>query len=183
LHKSKYLETTSFFYRFIHYLVMKSVDRPPSNPKRLTIESSQEVFSIDISRRTRSSSSAHQDDIPQNQEQNEPQPAPIHRVRRKALACRLKRQPPVPAALSDDDFMDAPSLKRQFSSASPSPPDQISSKKLKVPSPQVPTVKRSPKYNIIAKQNSPKKKSPVKSQVICIYFMFIHVLIMVPNQC
>jgi hypothetical protein len=152
LHKSKYLKTTSLFYRFIHYLVMKSVDRPPSNPKRLTIESSHEVFSIDISRRTRSSSSAHQDDIPQNQEQNEPQPAPIHRVRRKALACRLKRQPPAPAALSDDDFMDAPSLKRQFRSASPSPPDQISSKKLKVPSPQVPTVKRSPKYNIIAKK-------------------------------
>jgi hypothetical protein len=25
---------------------MKSVDRPPSNPKRLTIESSQEVFQL-----------------------------------------------------------------------------------------------------------------------------------------
>ena len=70
---------------------MKSVDRPPSNPKRLTIESSQEVFSIDISRRTRSSSSAHQDDIPQNQKQNEPQPAPVHCFRRKALACRVKK--------------------------------------------------------------------------------------------
>ena len=103
---------------------MKSVDRPPSNPKRLTIESSQEVFSIDISRRTRSSSSAHQDDIPQNQEQNEPQPAPIHRFRRKALACRVKRKPLAPSTLSDDDFMDAPSLKRQFRSASPSPSEK-----------------------------------------------------------
>ena len=131
---------------------MKSVDRPPSNPKRLTIESSQEVFSIDISRRTRSSSSAHQDDIPQNQEQNEPQPAPIHRFRRKALACRLKRKPPAPSSLSDDDFMDAPSLKRQFRSASPSSSKQIRAKKLKVPSPQVPCVKRSPKSNIITKK-------------------------------
>ena len=151
MHKSMYLKTT-FFNRFIQYLIMKSVDRPPSNPKRLTIESSQEVFSIDISRRTRSSSSAHQDDIPQNQEQNEPQPAPIHRFRRKALACRLKRKPPAPSTLSDDDFMDAPSLKRQFRSASPSPSEQISAKKLKVPSPQVPSVKRSPKSNIITKK-------------------------------
>jgi hypothetical protein len=29
---------------------MKAVDRPPDNPKRITIESSQEVFSVDISR-------------------------------------------------------------------------------------------------------------------------------------
>jgi hypothetical protein len=29
---------------------MKSIDRPPTNPKRITIESSQEVFSVDIPR-------------------------------------------------------------------------------------------------------------------------------------
>ena len=70
---------------------MRSVDRPPTNPKRLTIESSQEVFFVDISRQTRSSSSAHQDDNPHNQKQNEPQPTPVHRFRRKALACRVKK--------------------------------------------------------------------------------------------
>jgi hypothetical protein len=100
---------------------MRTVDRPPSNPKSLTIESTQEGFSIDISRRTRSSSSAHQDDNPHNQKQNEPQPTPVHRFRRKALACRVKTKPPAPSTLSDDDFMDAPSLKRQFRSTSPSP--------------------------------------------------------------
>ena len=29
---------------------MKSVDRPPANPKRITIESSQEFFSVEIPR-------------------------------------------------------------------------------------------------------------------------------------
>jgi hypothetical protein len=101
---------------------MRSVDRPPTNAKRLTIESSQEVFSVDISTRTRSSSSTHQADNPHNQQQTDPQPAPIHRVRRKTLACHVKRNPPsAPSTLSDDNFMDTPSLKRQFRSASPSP--------------------------------------------------------------
>jgi hypothetical protein len=40
---------------FFIYLVcstqkMKSVDRPPANPKRITIESSQEFFSVEIPR-------------------------------------------------------------------------------------------------------------------------------------
>ena len=134
---------------------MRSVDCPPSNPKRLTIESSQEVFSIDISRRTRSSSSAHQDDNPHNQKQTGPQPALVHRFGIKALACRVKRNPPsAPSTLSDDDFMEAPSLKRQFRSTSPSPTEKNSAKKIKVPSPQVPSVKSSPKSNIITKKLS-----------------------------
>jgi hypothetical protein len=120
MHTSLYLKTT-FSNRFYHCLIMRSVDRPPTNPKRLTIESSQEVFSVDISRRTRSSSSGHQDDNPHNQKQTEPQPAPVHRFRRKALACRVKRNPLAPSTLSDDDFMDVPSLNRQFRPASPSP--------------------------------------------------------------
>jgi hypothetical protein len=70
---------------------MRSVDRPPSNAKRLTIESSQEVFFADISRRTRSSSSAQHADNPHNQQQIDHQPAPVTRVRRKALACRVKK--------------------------------------------------------------------------------------------
>jgi hypothetical protein len=70
---------------------MRSVDRPPSNAKRLTIESSQKVFSVNISRRTRSSSSAQHDDNPHIQQQIDPQPAPVTRVRRKALACRVKK--------------------------------------------------------------------------------------------
>jgi hypothetical protein len=70
---------------------MRYLDRPPSNAKRLTIESSQEVFSIDISRHTRSSTSAQHDDNPQNKQQIDPQPLPVTRVRRKALACRVKK--------------------------------------------------------------------------------------------
>jgi hypothetical protein len=31
-------------------LTMKSVDHPPSNPKKITIESSQEVFTVEIPR-------------------------------------------------------------------------------------------------------------------------------------
>jgi hypothetical protein len=120
MHTSLYLKKT-FSNRFYQCLIMRSVDRPPTNPKRLTIESSQEVFSVDISRRTRSSSSGHQDDNPHNQKQTEPQPAPVHRFRRKALACRVKRNPLAPSTLSDDDFMDVPSLNRQFRPASPSP--------------------------------------------------------------
>jgi hypothetical protein len=104
---------------------MRSVDRPPTNAKRLTIESSQKVFFIDISRQTRSSSSSHQADNPHNQQQTDPKPAPVHRVRRKALTCCVKRNPPsAPSTLSNDDFMDAPSLKRQFRSASPSPSEK-----------------------------------------------------------
>jgi hypothetical protein len=70
---------------------MRSVDRPPSNAKRLTIESSQEVFSVDISRRTRSSSSAQHADNPHNQQQIDPELAPVTRVRRNALACQVKK--------------------------------------------------------------------------------------------
>jgi hypothetical protein len=33
-------------------LIMRNVDRPPTNPKRLIIESSQECFSVDIPRST-----------------------------------------------------------------------------------------------------------------------------------
>jgi hypothetical protein len=36
---------------------MKLVDRPPPNPKRITIESSQEVFSVDVPHLTGVSSS------------------------------------------------------------------------------------------------------------------------------
>jgi hypothetical protein len=166
MHKSLYFKTT-FFNRFIQCF-MRSVDRPPTNPKRLTIESSQEVFSVDISRRTRSSSSAHQDDNPHNQKQTEPQPALVHRFRRKALACRVKRNPPsAPSTLSNDNFMDAPSLKRQFRSASPSPSEKNSAKKIKVPSPQVLSVKSSPKFDTDVKS---KQKTPRKSQVLYIYF-------------
>jgi hypothetical protein len=32
--------------------IMRKVDRPPTNPKRLIIESSQECFSVDIPRST-----------------------------------------------------------------------------------------------------------------------------------
>jgi hypothetical protein len=71
---------------------MRSDDRPPSNAKRLTIESSQEVFSVDISRRTRSSSSSQHVDNTQTKQQIDPQPLPVTRVRRKALACRVKKK-------------------------------------------------------------------------------------------
>jgi hypothetical protein len=70
---------------------MRSVDRPPSNAKRLIIESSQEVFSVDISRRTRSSSSAQHADNPHNQQEIDPQSTPVSRGRIKALACRVKK--------------------------------------------------------------------------------------------
>ena len=160
---------------------MRSVDRPPSNPKRLTIESSQEVFPIDISRRTRSSSSAHQDDNPHNQKQNEPQPTPVHRFRRKALACRVKRKPPsAPSTLFDDDFMDAPSLKRQFRSTSPSPTEKNSAKKIKVPSPQVPSVKSSPKFDIDGKSNIITKKVLLNRRLLenPRYYVYISVYFM-----
>jgi hypothetical protein len=126
---------------------MRSVDRPPSNAKRLTIESSQEVFSVDISRRTRSSSSAQHADNPHNQQQIDPQPLPVTRVCRKALACPVKKsQPTAPSALSDDDFMAAPTLKRNFRSAAPSTSVNNRSKKksrvlnMDIPPPQVPIV-------------------------------------------
>jgi hypothetical protein len=84
---------------------MRSVDRPPSNAKRLTIESSQEVFSVHISRRTRSSSSSQHADNPQTKQQIDPQPLPVTHVRRKALACQVKKsQPTAPSALSGDDL-------------------------------------------------------------------------------
>jgi hypothetical protein len=144
--------------------------------KRLTIESSQEVFSVDISRRTRSSSSAQHADNPHNQQQIDPQPAPVTRVRRKALACRVKKNPPtVPSALSDDNFMDAASLKRNFRSAVPSTSENNRSKKIKVPSPQVPIVSSRSKIDIdvkskiIMKTSSPKQRTSRKSQVLCIY--------------
>jgi hypothetical protein len=69
---------------------MRSVDRPPSNLKRLTIESNQEVFSVNISRQTRSSSPAQHADNPHIQQQIDPQPAPVTRIRKKTLACRVK---------------------------------------------------------------------------------------------
>jgi hypothetical protein len=104
---------------------MRSVDRPPTNAKRLTIESSQKIFSADISRRTRSSSSAHHADNLHIQQQIDPKPALVHCVRRKALACRVKENPPsAPSTLSDDDFMDASTLKRQFRSVAPSPSEK-----------------------------------------------------------
>jgi hypothetical protein len=55
--------------------------------KRLTIESSQEVFSVDISRQTRSSSSAQHADNLQNQQQIDPQPAPVTRVQSGGVFC------------------------------------------------------------------------------------------------
>jgi hypothetical protein len=100
---------------------MRSVDRPLSNLKRSTIESSQEVFSVDISRRTRSSSSPKHADDTQTKQQLDPQPLPVPRFRRKALTCQVKKsQHTTPAASSDNDFMLAPTLKCTFKSTEPS---------------------------------------------------------------
>jgi hypothetical protein len=165
---------------------MRSVDRSPSNANRLTIESSQEVFSVDISRRTRSSNSAKHADNPHNQQQIDPQTAPVTRVRRKPLACLVKKnQPTTPSALSDDDFMDAPTLKRNFRSVVPSTSVNKRSKKkfcvlkMDIPPPQVPIVSSRSKSDIdiksknIMKTSSSKQMTPRKYQVLCIYlFLF-----------
>jgi hypothetical protein len=175
MHKSLYLKTI-FSNRFIQCLTMRSVDRPPTNVKRLTIESSQEVFFVDIFRRTRSSSSAHQDDNPHNQQQTEPQPAPVHRFRRKALACRVKKSSFSSIHIFRWWFHGCSIFEAPIQISLTSPFRKNRAKKIKVPSPQVPSVKSSSKFeidvksNIITKTSSPKQKTPRKSQVLSIYF-------------
>jgi hypothetical protein len=55
--------------------------------------------------------------------------------------------------------MDAPTLKRQFRSAAPSPSEKNRAKKIKVPSPQVPNVTSRSKFDIDVKSNIIKKQA------------------------
>jgi hypothetical protein len=95
----------AFVNNYIACCNMRYVDRPPSNPKRITIESSQEVFSVDISRCRRSSNcSKHADEVKssplqqsqvlpdtQTKQQLDPQSLPVLCIRRKALAYHVKK--------------------------------------------------------------------------------------------
>jgi hypothetical protein len=144
---------------------MRSVDRSPSNPKILTIESSQEVFSVDFSRCTKSSSSSQHADDTQTKQQLDPQPLLVTRFRRKALACRVKKSHPItPAAPCDDDFMSAPTLKRTFKSAEPSSSVTNHRKKKSrvlntdIPPPQVPIKSSSSKSAIDLKTKNIMKQ-------------------------
>lgn len=51
---------------------MKSVDRPPANPKRITIESSQEFFSVEIPRPASIG-------VPPNTKHSDHRPAPVEK--------------------------------------------------------------------------------------------------------
>ena len=72
---------------------MKSVDRPPANPKRITIESSQEFFSVEISR------SASTGDPP-NTKHYVHRPAPVERP-----SVIHKANDQTGSGDDDDDFM------------------------------------------------------------------------------
>jgi hypothetical protein len=78
---------------------MKFVDRPPANPKRITIESSQEFFSVEISR----SASIG---VPPNTKHSVHRPAPVERP---SVIHEANEQ--TGSGDDDDDFM-TPTKKR-----------------------------------------------------------------------
>ena len=73
-------------------LIMRNVDRPPTNPRRLIIESSQECFSVDIPRST---------DIGDPTNTRSDGDPPQHRKR--GVAADAKNIP-MPNVDDDDDF-------------------------------------------------------------------------------
>jgi hypothetical protein len=104
---------------------MKSVDHPPSNPKKITIESSQEVFTIEIPRSGNYGNNLSEAPAP-------PDGAPRQRnqtyVRRNAkwAACRGKKILIfIGNPYDDDDLMSAPKKTRQVRFAeNPMPPQR-----------------------------------------------------------
>lgn len=78
---------------------MKSVDRPPANPKRITIESSQEFFSVEIPRPASIG-------VPPNTKHSDQCPAPVEKP---SVIYEANEQ--TGSGNDDDDFM-TPTKKR-----------------------------------------------------------------------
>jgi hypothetical protein len=86
---------------------MKFVDHPPSNPKKITIESSQKVFTIEIPRLGNNANNLRQSialdvDPPKQMKQL------YVRRNTKRSAGRGKKETDASENIDDDDFMPAP---------------------------------------------------------------------------
>jgi hypothetical protein len=92
---------------------MKSVDHPPSNPKKITIESSQEVFTVKIPRPRNNANKPRQSIAPDVDTPEQMKQLYVSRNTKRSVG-RGKKQTDVSENIddNDDDFMPAPKKNR-----------------------------------------------------------------------
>lgn len=132
---------------------MKAVDRPPDNPKRITIESSQEVFSVDISRtvtdlETQNTTSQQPTDVTSTHTRQQiVWSAGIHISTKRSSGRGNKPQDDTSNANNDDDFMPSPKEKHHVTFVDlPQPAPTPLRARPKSPTPQRPGPHRDPPH-------------------------------------
>jgi hypothetical protein len=129
---------------------MKSVDHPPSNPKKITIKSSQEVFTVEIPRPGNNANKPRQSIAPDVDTPKQMKQLYVRRNTKRSAGRRKKQTDVSENIYDDDDFMPAPkkNLHVKFDEKPMSPQQQSPRRHVIYHSPNLPKQK-----NIVEEAN------------------------------